>query len=194
MKIDRMLFERFADTVREDPVVAEAVEAEQWDLAVDHVSRNHFDRPEDYFNLARLRKSVDADRRISLREILERAFGRIQRFKSLDELLDEEFDKFIVDRQPGEPADLPALRSYFKAYAADERTRRIIEDRTYTDLDTNPTFTLNDFINLPDEYRTLIPEYIKDYVSLNQFASHFRNMEQLSRMGTKDTGIEDTGS
>ncbi len=169
MKIDRMLFERFADRVREDPVVAEAVEAEQWDLAVDHVSRNHFDKPEDYFNLARLRKAVDADRRISLREILERAFGRIQRFKSLDELLDEEFDKFIVDRQPGEPAALPALRSYFKAYAADERTRRIIEDKKYTDLDTNPTFTLNDFIRLPDEYRTLIPEYIKDYVSINQF-------------------------
>ena len=169
MKIDRMLFDRFADTVREDPVVAEAVEAEQWDLAVDHVSRNHFDRPEDYFNLARLRKAVDADRRISLREILERAFGRIQRFKSLDELLDEEFDKFIVDRQPGEPTDLPALRSYFKAYAADEHTRRIIEDKKYTDLDTNPTFTLNDFIRLPDEYRTLIPEYIKDYVSINQF-------------------------
>ena len=171
MKIDRMLFDRFADTVREDPVVAEAVEAEQWDLAVDHVSRNHFEKPEDYFNLAKLRKAVDADRRISLREILERAFGRIERFKSLDELLDEEFDKFIVDRQPGEPGDLPALRSFFKAYASDEHTRRIIDDRTYTDLDTNPTFTLDDFISLPDEFRKVIPEYIKDYVSLNQFIS-----------------------
>ena len=171
MKIDRMLFDRFADTVREDPVVAEAVEAEQWDLAVDHVSRNHFEKPEDYFNLAKLRKAVDADRRISLREILERAFGRIERFKSLDELLDEEFDKFIVDRQPGEPGDLPALRSFFKAYASDGHTRRIIDDRTYTDLNTNPTFTLDDFISLPDEFRKVIPEYIKDYVSLNQFIS-----------------------
>jgi len=169
MKIDRMLFDRFADTVREDPVVAEAVEAERWDLAVDHVSRNHFEKPEDFFNLEKLRRAVDADRRISLREILERAFGRIQRFKSMDELLDEEFDKFIVDRRPGEPGDLPALRSFFKAYASDERTRRIIEDRTYTDLDTNPTFTLDDFISLPDDFRTVIPEYIKDYVSLNQF-------------------------
>ena len=171
MRIDRMLFDRFADTVREDPMVVEAVEAEQWDLAVDHVSRNHFEKPEDFFNLAKLRKAVDADRRISLREILERAFGRIERFKSLDELLDEEFDKFIVDRQPGEPGDLPALRSFFKAYASDEHTRRIIDARTYTDLDTNPTFTLDDFISLPDEFRKVIPEYIKDYVSLNQFIS-----------------------
>ena len=168
MKIDRMFFDRFADTVREDAVIAEAVEAEQWDRAVDHVSRHLFERPEDYFNLAKLRRAVDADRRLSLREILEHVF---ERFKTMDELLDEEFAKFIADRQPGEPAHLPALRSYFKAYAADERTRRIIEDRKYTDLDTNPTFTLNDFIGIPDEYRTIIPEYIKDYVSINQFVS-----------------------
>ena len=171
MKIDRMFFDRFADTVREDAVIAEAVEAEQWDRAVDHVSRHLFERPEDYFNLAKLRRAVDADRRLSLREILEHVFGRIERFKTMDELLDEEFAKFIADRLPGDPGDVPALRSYFKAYAADERTRRIIEDRKYTDLDTNPTFTLNDFIGIPAEYRTIIPEYIKDYVSINQFIS-----------------------
>ena len=171
MRIDRELFDRFADTVREDPEVVRAVEAEQWDRAVDHVSRNVFDKPEDYFNLPRLRKAVDADRRISLREMLERIFDRIPGFKSMDELLDEEFAKFIVDSQPDDPAYLPALRNYFKAYAADAQTRRIIENRTYNDLDTNPAFTLNDFINLPAEYRTRIPDYIKDYVPLNQFIS-----------------------
>ena len=171
MRIDRMFFDRFADTVREDPVVVEAVEAEQWERAVDHVSRNHFERPEDYFDLPKLRKAVDADRRLSLREILERIFGRITRFKTMDELLDEEFAKFIADRLPGDPAHLPALRSYFKAYAADGATRAIVESGKLSDLNFNPAFTMDDFLKLPDAYRTLIPEYIKDYVPLNQFTA-----------------------
>ena len=38
MKIDRMLFEKFADTVRADETVAEAVEAGQWDRVIDYVN------------------------------------------------------------------------------------------------------------------------------------------------------------
>ena len=45
-----MLFDRFADTVREDDTVKEAVEARQWDRAIDHVHREVFNKPEDYFN------------------------------------------------------------------------------------------------------------------------------------------------
>ena len=38
-------------------------------------------------------------------------------------------------------------------------------------LATNPVLSMGDYENVPDKYRTLIPEYVKDYVSLNQFAS-----------------------
>ena len=69
MKIDRMLFDRFADTVREDDTVKEAVEARQWDRAIDHVHREVFNKPEDYFTLPKLRQAVDVDRRVTLREI-----------------------------------------------------------------------------------------------------------------------------
>jgi len=48
--------------------------------------------------------------------------------------------------------------------------RHIIESKQYTDLATNPTFSSRDFRAVPAKYRTLIPEYVKDYVSLNQFA------------------------
>jgi len=40
-----------------------------------------------------------------------------------------------------------------------------------TDLATNPVFSTKDFKAVPAKYRTLIPDYIKDYVSLNQFAA-----------------------
>ena len=44
-------------------------------------------------------------------------FGLITRFKSKDELLEEEFDKFLVDREPPDPRTLAAVKTYFKAYA-----------------------------------------------------------------------------
>ena len=41
----------------------------------------------------KLRKAAAADRRLTLREILEKVFGLIPRFKSKDELLEDEFAK-----------------------------------------------------------------------------------------------------
>jgi hypothetical protein len=40
-----------------------------------------------------------------------------------------------------------------------------------TDLATNPFCTTYDFRAVPQEYRSLVPEFINDYVSLNQFAA-----------------------
>jgi type I restriction enzyme R subunit len=50
------------------------------------------------------------------------------------------------------------------------RVRDIIESRQFTDLATNPVFSTGDFRAVPQKYRVLVPEYVKDYVSLNQFA------------------------
>ncbi|HEX4913993.1 MAG TPA: DEAD/DEAH box helicase family protein, partial [Vicinamibacterales bacterium] len=116
MKIDRMFFARFEETVREDPTIAAAVEAGQWDRVIDYVNRELFDKPEEYYNLDKLRRAAAVDRRITLREILEKVFGLIPRFKSKDELLEEEFAKFVADHVPGPPAAIPAIRHYFKAY------------------------------------------------------------------------------
>jgi type I restriction enzyme R subunit len=52
-----------------------------------------------------------------------------------------------------------------------DQVRHIIESRNFTDLATNPVFSSRDFKAVPEKYRTIIPEYVKDYVSLNQFAA-----------------------
>ncbi len=171
MKIDRMFFDRFADTVREDETIATAVEAGQWDRVIDYVNREVFDKPEEYYTLAKLRKAAAVDRRITLREILEKVFNLIPGFKSRDELLEEEFAKFVADHKPQEAKAIPAIKTYFKAYVTSNRIRHIIESRRFTDLATSPVFSTHDFRAVPKKYRTLIPEYIKDYVSLNQFAA-----------------------
>jgi len=170
MRIDRMFFERFEDAVRANDTVAAAVEAGQWDKVIDYVNREVFDRPEEYYTLDKLRRAAAMDRRLTLREILEKVFGLIPRFKSRDELLEEEFSKFVADRVPEPPSAIPAIKTFFKAYVTSNRVRDIIDSRQFTDLATNPYFTTHDFKAVPQPYRTLVPEYIKDYVALNQFA------------------------
>ena len=171
MKIDRMFFERFEDTVRENPEIVAAVESGQWDRVIDYVNREVFDKPEEYYNLDKLRKAAAVDRRLTLREILEKIFGLIPSFKSKDELLEEEFAKFVADAKPGEAEAIPAIKTYFKAYLTSGLIREIIDRRQFTDLATNPVFSSRDFRAVPEKYRTLVPEYVKDYVSLNQFAA-----------------------
>ncbi len=174
MKIDRMLFERFTDTVRANETIVQAVEAGQWDRVIDYVNREVMDKPEEYYTLAKLRKAAAVDRRLTLREILEKVFDIIPRFKSKDELLEEEFAKFVADHQPeeaGEAEAIPVIRAYFKAYATSEEVRQIVASRQLTRLATNASLSLDDYARVPNKYRLLVPEYIKDYVSLNQFAA-----------------------
>ena len=171
MKIDRMFYERFEEIVRENDFIAKSVEAGQWDRVIDYVNKEVFDKPSEFYNIDRLRKAAAVDRRLSLREILEKIFGLIPRFKSKDELLEEEFAKFVADYKPEPVKDIPAIKTYFKAYVSDGRIRHIIDEKEYTALATNPVFSTQDFRAVPEDYRELIPDYVKDYVSLNRFAA-----------------------
>ena len=171
MKIDRMLFDRFAGTMRENDTVRSAVEAGQWDRVLDYVNREVFNKPEDYYTLEKLRKAAAVDRRVTLREILEKVFDLIPAFKSKDELLEEEFSKFVSDHTPQRSDSIPAIKSFFKAYITNGITRDAVDKRRFTYLATDAVFSIEDYRAVPKKYRTLVPEYIKDYVPLNQFAA-----------------------
>lgn len=173
MKIDRMFFERFEDVVRANDFIAATVATGQWDRVIDYINKEVFDKPKEYYSLDKLRKAAAVDRRLTLREILEKVFGLIPRFKSKDELLEEEFAKFVADSHPSEEeaVAIPAIKAYFKAYITSGGVRDIIESRHYTELATNPLFSARDFKAVPAKYRLLVPEYVKDYVPLNAFVA-----------------------
>ena len=171
MKIDRMFFDKFEDTVRENETIAKAVEAGQWDQVIDYINREVFDKPDEFYSLDKLRKAAAVDRRLTLREILEKVFGLIPRFKSKDELLEEEFAKFVADIKPDDVIAIPAIKTFFKAYVISGRVRDIIDSRQFTDLATSPMFSTRDFKAVPAKYRARVPEYVKDYVSLNHFVA-----------------------
>ncbi|MCX6340511.1 MAG: DEAD/DEAH box helicase family protein [Candidatus Aureabacteria bacterium] len=167
MKIDRKLFERFEETVKADPVARESYERGDIKEAEAYVVANLFDKPEWFFSLEKLRKSVHLDRRITLREILAKVFGEIDRFKTKDELLEEELSKFVSIHKP-DATRMPVIRQFFKAYLTDGGVRGIVDSREFPRLADNPKVSLAD-LRFLGEWRDRIPEYVKDYVSLNQF-------------------------
>ncbi|MDD3685200.1 MAG: DEAD/DEAH box helicase family protein [Bacteroidales bacterium] len=171
MKIDRMLFTKFEDRIVMDDIIKKNVELGNWEQVVSHIQNEIFDKPEEYFNLEKLRKAAKIDRNVSIREMVEKVFGIIPKFKSKDELLEEEFDKFISIYPPEEDVNLRALKYFFKAYIVDGEIRKIIEAKDFHALQTHPTLTISQFKEVGVKYREVIPVYIKDYVKLENFAA-----------------------
>ena len=128
-----------------------------------------FNKPEDFFNLEKLRKAVQIDRRITLREILAKAFGEIDRFKTKEEMLDDELAKFVSIHKPASEL-MSLIRQFFKAYVTDGGLRAIIDAREFSRLADNPKLNLAD-IRALKEWRDIIAEYVKDYVPLNAFVA-----------------------
>jgi len=171
MKIDRLFYEKFEQTIRADATVVQAVESGQWQQVIDYVNNKFFDDPNEFYTLEKLRKAASVDRHLELREILEKIFGIIPYFKSKDELLEDEFSKFVENYQPEAIEDIPAIKNYFKAYVTNSDVRRIIETKNYTELATNAFFSTRDLKAVPEKYRSLVPIYVKDYITLEKFTA-----------------------
>jgi type I restriction enzyme, R subunit len=167
MKVDRKLFEKAKEELQDDEEIKSAVENEQWEKAVKIVRDKYEDKPQLYLNLEKIRKSENLDRRVSWREVLERIFGFIDRFKDKNELLEDECEKFILSYKPESKYVLP-IKNYLKAYVTDEKFRDIINNKHYADLNVYAGFGMSEFKAL-NGYRDIVPEYVKDYVSVNQF-------------------------
>ncbi len=168
MKIDRMYFEKFEKVITEHPALKEQAEAGKWDELLAYLEEHILNKPEEYFTLEKLRSSIQIDRRVSMREIIEKIFGMIPYFKTKNELLDEEFDKFDSRYLPQEEY-FHYAKTVFKAYILDSEFRAIIDNKNFAILNISPYGEA--FKKLPPELRISIPEYIKDFVPLNKFAA-----------------------
>lgn len=171
MRIDRELFKNFENRVRSDDYIKQNIEAGNWDQIIHYIKQEIFDKPEEYFNLDKLRKAEKIDRKLSIREVVEKIFGIIPKFKSKDELLEEEFQKFVSIYPPEEDINVRALKYFFKAYVLDQSFRNILETGNFQDLFHNPSITIEEFKAVDPKYRKLVPQYVKSYVHTDKFAA-----------------------
>ena len=167
MKIDRKLFEKFEVIVKSDSIVTEKFRAGNIQEVEEYIRTVIFDKPEEYFNLEKLRKALKIDRQVTLREILENVFGFIKGFKSKDELIEQEIEKFILIYKP-ESKFLPSIRDFMKAYITDADVREAINKGEYVRLATNPSFSMKDLRALNGWKQPAI-DYLTSYVQLSTF-------------------------
>lgn len=168
MKVDRVPYEKFKEITTQDKKVEEYVQKEDWEHLEDYMVKEVFDRPNEYFNLEKLRKSLGIDRRISVRDLMEFIYGRVPYIKSKNELLDDEFEKFDGRFLP-ETENFSNVKNSFLSYITDPELRDIVDHKKYGLLNLHPSG--QSFKNLPEKYKVLIPDYVKSYVPLNQFLS-----------------------
>jgi len=166
MKIDRMLYGHFEEAARADERLKTMVKNFEWDAAEQYVVDHLFEKPNDFINIEKLRRAIGSDRRVSLTEILQLIFGFIPYLKNRRELLSDEFNRFDSRYKPSE-MEFNLVRQYFEAYLLDPEFRTIVDSKQFARLTTHPAGQA--FKSVPEKWRSVVPEYVKDYVPMNQF-------------------------
>lgn len=162
MRIDR---EGFKKAVEEDVLGNEKLK-NMWENgetqeAEDYAKKEILDKPKYFLTLDKIRRIFGVDRRITVREFLEVAFGKKDTFEMKDELLESEWEKFVaiykVDQNHYQP-----VKNFFKAYIVDEEVREIIKTKQLARLHQCASFDFSDYEKL-NGYKTTVPQYVQDY-------------------------------
>jgi type I restriction enzyme R subunit len=166
MRVDRQLYQNFKSKTTQDKNVQEFVKKEDWHGLEDYMVKEVFDKPTDFFNLEKIRKSLGIDRRISIKDLFQLIYGQVPYIKNKQELLEEEYEKFD-DRFLPEVENFSNVKTSFLSYITDPELRDIVDNKKFGLLNLHPSG--QSFKELPDKYKTIIPDYVKSYIPLNKF-------------------------
>ena len=168
MKIDRDLYRSFQSVVTDNSTIRNFVENMEFESAENYLEENILDKPEEFFTLEKLRKSLELDRNLSVSELLLHAFGHIDRIKSKNECLEEDFEKLDEELNPSDDHFQDA-KEVFESYVTDPEYREIVDKRIFVELNVHPSGQA--FKNLPEELQEMIPQFIKGKVDLERLSS-----------------------
>lgn len=168
MRIDREGFKR---AVEEDVLGNETLK-NMWnngdtEEAENFTKKHVFYKPKHFLNLQKIQRIFNVDRRITVKEFLQVAFGQKETFEMKDELLESEWEKFM-ETQSVDQAHYQPTKNFFKAYIVDEEVRDIVKRNQPADFFSCPSFDFEDYQKL-NGFKQTVPQYVKDYVSLNTF-------------------------
>jgi type I restriction enzyme, R subunit len=169
MRIDREGFKKaIKDDITDNEILKNLWQNGDEEEAEDFVKKYVFDKPKNFLNLTKIRILFGVDRRITVKEFLQFAFGDKEKFESKDEILESEFEK-IVDIYNIDQAHYQPAKNFFKAYIVDEEVRDIIKTKEFARFYSCSSFDFKDYQRL-NGYKTIIPQYVQDY------ANHLTNL------------------
>jgi len=166
MRIDR---EGFKKAVQED-ILSNTTLTNLWhngdiEEAENFAKKEIFDKPKHFLNLDRIRQIFNIDRRITLKEFLQVAFGEKQNFEMKDDLIEAEWNKFQeinFNNQEIDPIKYKAVKSYFTAYIVDPEVRDIVKKNQPAEFYHCASFDFQEYQKL-NSYKEIVPQYINDY-------------------------------
>ncbi len=169
MRIDREGFKR---AVEEDILGNETLK-NMWengdtDAAEEFMKKYVLERPKHFLTLDKIRQLFNVDRRISIKELLQYAFGDRESFEMKDDLLESEWEKFM-EVNPVDLEHFQPTKNFFKAYIVDEEVRDIIKTKQLARFNHCASFDFADYEKL-NGYKSVVPQYIHDY------AHHLTNL------------------
>lgn len=169
MKIDRMFFEKFEDEVKKDDEARAQYEQGNYAAAQRYIEEKYLNQPAEYYTWDKLRRATGVDRRVTVKEMMDKIFGVIPAFKSKKELVSDEFDGYLLTC--GVPAgDYYEVRHFFETYLTDKQVRRAIEDKKFQLLGTDiPTYSMSDLKRLGVQNMQRVVGYVNDNVNLSRF-------------------------
>jgi len=167
MRVDREAFSKFIkEDIQENQEIKELIKENRYMEAEDILKTTIFDKPKNFMNLEKIKKALNLDRRVTIREILDYAFGKKEEFETRSELLDSEFEKFRATEMELEiePVEYQKTKYFFNTYIESSEIENIIDSGEYARLETNPMLSMSD---IPKKYGEKIPTYVKDYINTN---------------------------
>ena len=168
MKVDRMFFQDFESSIKEDELATQLAENDI-NAAAEYIKANYLNKPKEFYTLDKLRRALKIDRKISMNELVDKIFNGTE-IKMKNQLIDDEFGKFLSIHKP-ENADMLAVKYFFNAYITDKDFRAIIDSNDLSKLYDYGSFSVEDFKKVEESLRRVIPQYIRDYVPLDKLAA-----------------------
>ncbi|NLG04938.1 MAG: DEAD/DEAH box helicase family protein [Clostridia bacterium] len=171
MKIDRMFFDKFESKVKEDDTARDQYEQGNYGAVQHYIEEKIMNKPSEYYTWEKIKRSIGVDRRVTVKEILDKIFGAIPAFKSKRELIEDEFETYLLTR-PVSADKYTEIKRFFETYIMDKDVRRIIEDEKFQLLGTEvSTYTMSDLKKLGVENMRQVVDYINDNVNVSKFVA-----------------------
>lgn len=182
MRIDRDLYpkahQQFEYVIQHSDTIKQINEIEGVQGVESFIKSEVFNKPSEYWNADKIRDSYQREhkvnRRLTLSEMIFKALGLTPRFKTREERVEEEYQKFIDIERPelssGEATQL--AKAFFETYLSDADFRDIMRREQYADLATYSAFGMGDLGLLGTENAIKMRNYIDEYLSheMNELA------------------------
>ena len=133
MRIDRDLYPSFKKDIQSNQTIKEMVENLKFDDAEKYLIDNVLDKPQEFYTLDKLKKSLELDRKLTVSELLLYVFDHIDKIKTRKECIEEEFEKFDDKFHPSEDYFYDT-KQFFESYILDKDYRDIIDTGMFAEL------------------------------------------------------------